>query len=169
MNSSDSKDVTIAENPSLCEISVLSGTSINIWGDAETDPATTHQATLQIEPDRPAVIGRSEGGKVPYLDPAYRATTIVPGSQETVLLHAGDGPDTYVSRGHFMLRAAAGGVVLVNGVPAVGGGIRPPKNWTRLLSPVHRGLEPAEEYLIESGSGITIQLPNKSVIHIDAR
>jgi hypothetical protein len=124
---------------------------------------------LQIEPDRPLIIGRAEGGQVPYLDPAYRPTTVLPGTGQTVLQHGGEGADVVVSRGHFMIRAAAGGLLLVNGVPRRGGGIRPPMNGTWLLAPVRRILEPGEPYLIENGSAIEVWLPNRSHLQIEAR
>ena len=78
--------------------------------------------------------------------------------------------DKYVSRGHFMLRAHAGGVLLVNGVPHCrGGGLRPPVNGTRLLAPAHRPMTPNEEYLIERGTEIVLALPNGSQVQIDAQ
>ena len=81
----------------------------------------------------------------------------------------GQGHDLTVSRGYFMLRATAGGILLVNGVPRRGGGVRPPVNGTRLLAPVQRALSPGEEYLIERGTVIVVRLPNGTQIQIDAR
>jgi hypothetical protein len=153
----------------VCGLSILSGTAVTAWSATETAPETGHQLKLQIEPDRPLIIGRAEGGQVPYLDPAYRPTTILPGTGQTVLQHGGKGTDLVVSRGHFMIRAAAGGLLLVNGVPKRGGGIRPPMNGTWLLAPVRRTLEPGEPYLIENGSAIEVRLPNGSHLQIEAR
>src|SRR5262245_47260257 len=104
----------------------------------------------------------------PYLDPSYRSMTVLPGTGQTVLQHGGEGTDVVVSRGHFMIRAAAGGLLLVNGVPHRGGGIRPPTNGTWLLAPVRRKLEPGEPYLIENGLAIAVWLPNGSYLQIEA-
>lgn len=122
---------------------------------------------LEIEPGRPAVIGRAnDPAQVPYLAEGYSATQMVPGSEETVIGY-GD-RDNFVSRGHFMLQAAAGGVVLVNGVPKLGGGIRPPRNWTRLIAPEDRLMEPGEEYFIGRGFAVKISLPNGAQVAIRA-
>lgn len=115
------------------------------------------------------IVGRQEGRKLDYLDPAYRPTQVVPDTGQSVLLSEGKGDDIYVSRGHFMLRGAAGGVVFTNGVPRAGGGIRPPVNGTWLLAPASRKLEPGEEVVIERGGTLVIRLPNKCVIQIVAR
>src|SRR5262249_44196990 len=124
-------------------------------------------AVVEAKSDRPAIIGRAEGYEVPYLDPAYRPTTVVPGTGQSVL---GKGEqDIYVSRGHFMLRPAAGGLLLVKGAPRAGGGIRPPLNGTRLLAPVRRAMGPGEEYLIERGMAAVVHLPNGTRVRIDSR
>ena len=152
---------------SFCTLSVLSGPSITLWSmNAGVD--TAPERRLRLSPNRPAIIGRAEGWHVPYLDPAYMATTVVPGTGQTVLLDGGRGADISVSRGHFMLRAAAEGILLVNGVPKVGGGIRPPINGTYLLSPQNRKMEPAEEYMIVRGEGVVLFLPNQAQIQITA-
>lgn len=158
-----------ADNSSISigRLSVLSGPGVTFWG-WEGCEDTQQKTELKLSPDRPAIIGRLEGGEVPYLDPAYRSTTVMPGTGQTVLQSNGQGRDVYVSRGHFMLRAAAGGITLVNGVPRRGGGIRPPMNWTRLIAPVSRALAPGEEYLIEQGATIVLLLPNGSHVQIDA-
>lgn len=127
------------------------------------------EADLQLAPDRPVIVGRQEGRRLEYLDPAYRPTQVVPDTGQSVLLTDGQGDDVYVSRGHFMLRGAAGGVVFTNGVPRTGGGIRPPVNGTWLLTPVSRKLEPGEEVMIEKGGTLVIRLPNRCVIQIVAR
>jgi hypothetical protein len=119
-------------------------------------------------PDSPVVVGRSNGWSPEYLDPAYRPTRIVPGTGQAVLHSGGYGTDNCVSRAHFMLRGVRGGILLVNGVPRRGGGIRPPRNGTRLVAPEGRGLSPGEEYLIESGTAMVIRLPNGTEIRIDA-
>ena len=67
-----------------------------------------------------------------------------------------------------MLRGVVGGILLVNGVPKVGGGIRPPRNGTRLTYPCSRAMFPEEEYIIESGTGVIIVLPNGTNVRIKA-
>jgi hypothetical protein len=143
---------------SVCSLSFLSGTSVAAWSTTETVPEVGYQWKLQIAPDRPLIIGRAEGGQVPYLDPAYRPTTVLPGTGQTVLQDGGAGTDLVVSRGHLMIHTAAGGLWLVNGVPRRGGGIRPPVNGTWLLAPVRRRMEPGEPYLIETGSAVDVWL-----------
>ena len=152
-----------------CGLSVLSGTAVTLWSARETTRETRSQWRLTVRSDLPVIIGRAEGRAVAYLDPAYRPTTIVPGTGRTILQNNGDGSDDLVSRAHFMLRAVAKGLVLVNGVPQRGGGIRPPLNWTLLCAPVRRFMEPCEEYCIALGSTIELLLPNKSQLRIDAR
>jgi hypothetical protein len=151
-------------------LSVLSGTAVSIWVGADTDPRTDTEAALQLEPDRPVVVGRSRGrSHVEYLDPAFRPTPTVPETGQSVLLTDGRGDDIYVSRGHFTLRAVAAGVVLVNGVPRRGGGVRPPVNGTWLVAPAARPLDPGEELLVERGTAVVIRLPNNCLIEIAAR
>jgi hypothetical protein len=67
-----------------------------------------------------------------------------------------------------MLRGVSRGILFVNGVPRLGGGIRPPRNGTHLLAPEGRGLSPGEEYLIQSGTAMVVRLPNGTEIRIDA-
>ena len=112
------------------------------------------------------MIGRQQGGEVPYLDPHYLPTHIVPESGRSVLVH--DVKDTWVSRGHFMLRATSEGIVLLNGVPRRGGGVRPPLNGTWLLQPERRRLEDGEEYMIRKGQSVQIRLPNDTSVLINA-
>jgi hypothetical protein len=121
---------------------------------------------LQLEPDRPAVIGRLEGKTPPYLDPSYRSTRVVPGTGQSVVRSGSEEPDVWVSRAHFMLRGDACGIVLTNGVPHVGGGIRPPANGTWLWNASRRRMDPGEELLIEHGATATLSLPNGTVVRI---
>lgn len=151
----------------LCEFSLLSGPAVTIWSSSSPRGSIQPNYRLSLQPDRPVIIGRSEGYPVPYLDPAYQATAVMPGSGQRVLTGAKH-HDCSVSRGHFMLRGAGGGILLVNGVPHVGGGIRPPTNGTWLLAPQRRHLEPGEEYRIEGGSSVVLQLPNGAQIQIGA-
>src|SRR5262249_19996294 len=124
---------------------------------------------LRLLPDSPVVVGRFHGRVPPYLDPAYQPTTIVPGTGQEVLHSGGCGTDLCVSRAHFMLRGVLRGMLYVNGVPRRGGGIRPPLNGTHLVAPQGRGLSPGEEYLIESGTGMIVRLPNGTELRIDAQ
>jgi hypothetical protein len=158
------------EEPGLSSsgsLSILAGNTLAIRQDQESAD-TQRLQQLQLSPDRPAIIGRANGYEVPYLDPAYRPRTTVPGTGQCVLHSGGDHRDTRVSRGHFMLKAARSGILFVNGVPRCGGGIRPPLNGTLMLSPTHRTLDAGEEYLIESGQFAVIELPNGSQVLIAA-
>jgi hypothetical protein len=85
-----------------------------------------------------------------------------------VVRSSSEGKDLYVSRGHFMLRGDARGIVLINGVPKLGGGIRPPLNGTWLLDAGWRLMEPGEEYLIEHGATAVLYLPNGTAVRIRA-
>ena len=67
-----------------------------------------------------------------------------------------------------MLRADPDGVVLVNGVPSPGGGLRAPTNGTWLCHPAVRQLAPEEAYLIGHGHAAVFRLPNGAEIRIDA-
>jgi hypothetical protein len=153
---------------SSASISVLFGPSLSV-GDTVLDSATRPVLELFLKPGQSAVIGRAHGCEVPYLDPAYVPTSLVPGSGETVLRGHGDRRDLFVSRGHFMLSAHPAGLLLTNGVPRRGGGIRPPRNGTLLLDPVQRSMLPAEEHPIAYGSDVLLQLPNGSQVRIEAR
>jgi hypothetical protein len=124
------------------------------------------QTRLQLQPQDTVVVGRQNGGSLEYLDPAYQPTRFEPTGGQPVL--RGIDQDICVSRGHFMLRGSAAGILLINGVPRRGGGIRPPLNGTRLITPIRRHLEPAEEFLIERGSSATFQLPNGTEIFLHA-
>ena len=146
------------------------GGGLTLWaapGTATTEDALA-ETQLLLQPDRPVVIGRQQGGHVPYLDPNYTPTHVLPDSGRSVLTGAGDNRDNWVSRGHFVLRANPGGVVLVNGVPRSGGGVRPPLNGTWLLEPEYRRLGDGEEYAIRTGQSAKIRLPNGTVVAIHA-
>jgi hypothetical protein len=155
--------------PSSCTISSDGGPGVTIWSvpGARTSPQTG-EVRLQLSPDAPVIVGRQNGGEIEYLDPRYVPTPIMPGARRTILQRDGQHRDLYVSRGHFMLRGGCGRMLLVNGVPRRGGGIRPPKNWTQLLAPQHRLLLPEEELVIERGDHITIRLPNDTRLTIQA-
>src|SRR5438105_939503 len=136
----------------LSAVSVLieSGAPITLWSGATTSAETAAQTTLQLERNQHVVIGRQQGGEIEYLDPRFRPTRIVPATGQLILKqHASD---DWVSRGHFMLRAGAQGLVLVNGVPRRGGGLRPPMNGTRMLAPHDRNMNAGEEFVIERGT-----------------
>jgi hypothetical protein len=131
-------------------------------------PNLEGKLALQLQPEQTVVIGRQEGGEIEYLDPRYQPTQLVPNSRRPVVTSFHGPRDRAVSRGHFMLKGARVGILLVNGVPRRGGGIRPPLNWTMLLAPTHRLLLNAEEYLIERGESIRIELPNGAVLVLQA-
>lgn len=153
---------------SQCFVSVLSGSGLSFWGPGLPGQEARHELQLRISPDRPVIIGRAEGDRVPYLDPSYQATTIFPGTGDTILRSNGKGQDLTVSRAHFMLRAISRGIIVVNGVPKPGGGIRSPLNGTRMISPGMRQLEPAEELVVESGEAVVLMLPNNTTLRIAA-
>lgn len=162
---------------SHCSVALLEGNSVTIWTCPETKVhavTAVHdlpELALGLAPGRLVVIGRAAPDcPVPYLDPAYRATPMMPDSGQSVL-HGGDDPsDVFVSRAHFTLRGAAGGgVVFTNGVPRAGGGVRPPTNRTKLMAPAARDLAPGEEVLIPHGDAIAIRLPNRCVLQLKAR
>ena len=175
----DEDDVTI----SRYHIALLKGDSFALWAPPDVEskvirdtgalvntPHSVGELELYLAPGRFVVIGRANGYRVPYLHPSYQATTVVPGSGQSVLRTEGTGDDTFVSRAHFTLRGAAGGgLVLTNGVPGLDGAVRPPTNWTYLVEPDARLLAPAEEVLILYGVAIAIQLPNRSVVRLTAR
>ena len=148
----------------------LDGGGLTVWSDAGVTASgeTLADLRLVLRPDRPVVIGRQQGGEVPYLDARYTPTPILPDSGRSVLTGLADGGDTAVSRGHFTLLGSPGGLILVNGVPRPEGGIRPPRNSTELLEPEHRPLRDGEEYPIPYGQSATIRLPNGTRVLITA-
>jgi len=166
--------------PSRCNVTLLEGRSVAFWTCPQSDiedrtavneiPGAFTDLALCLAPERLVVVGRSTGhSPVPYLDPAYRATTVLPDTHQSVLL-GDDHTDGWVSRAHFTLRGAAdGAVVFTNGVPQVGGGVRPPMNGTWLVAPTVRFLAPAEEVLIACGEAVAIRLPNHCVLQLKAR
>ncbi len=149
-------------------LEILSGGEVTVWSTIFPGRDGRPEYDLRLIPDRPVVVGRSEGEPPEYLDPAYRPTRIVPGTGQGVLHSSGTRSDLYVSRAHFMLRAIASGILFVNGVPRRGGGTRPPVNGTHLVVPDDRDLDPGEEYLIASGTRIIVLLPNGSTLRIQA-
>ena len=151
-----------------CSVSVHPGSGLTLWHGSELDVDTSPQCKLRLSPDRPAIIGRFEGKEVHYLDPSYRATRLVPGTGQNIMRWDGHGIDQCVSRAHFMLRAASRGVLIVNGVPQPGGGLRTPRNGTELILPERRAMNAGEEYLVESGVTAVIGLPNGSRVQISA-
>jgi hypothetical protein len=150
-------------------ISVLSGSPLTTWSSVALTARSDTEYAIRLVPDSPVVVGRCDGHVPPYLDPAYRPTTIVPGTRQAVLHSGGYGTDICVSRAHFMLLGVARGILFVNGVPRRGGGIRPPLNGTRLVAPEVRVLTPGEEYLIGSGTAMVVRLPNRTELRIDAK
>src|SRR5881409_2876645 len=88
---------------SFCTIHSSGGMGVTVWSLPERVSAEKLEVRLQLSPERPVIVGRQNGGEVPYLDPAYVSTPIVPGTGKTILKKDGAGADTYVSRGHFQL------------------------------------------------------------------
>ena len=155
--------------PSLCTIESAGGCGATLWSlPTACIPCADSEVQLQLSPDSAVIIGRMNGGEIEYLDPSYVPSPIMPGTGKTILQHGGAQQDLCVSRGHFMLRGHALGILLVNGVPRRGGGIRPPRNGTHLLEPEQRMLREAEEWVIERGSLATIRLPNDTKLTIRA-
>jgi hypothetical protein len=145
------------------------GTSVSALTMVHTVPGSVAEVALCLAPERLMVVGRATADcPVPYLDPAYAPTPILPGGGQSVL--RGDAvSDNWVSRAHFTLRGAAGGgVVFTNGVPKLGGGLRPPLNGTRLVAPLKRWLEPGEEVFIGLGEAVAVRLPNRCVLQLKA-
>lgn len=155
-------------NRSYASLCIESGPAVTLWsaGRTENDPAA--ETSIKLYPDQCAVIGRQQGGENEYLDPQFSPTRLVPGTGQSVLTNHGHGYDTAVSRGHFTLRGAGRGIILINGVPRRGGGIRPPVNGTIMIWPTHRRMGPGEEVWIEPGNMARIQLPNLTIISIKA-
>lgn len=153
---------------SSADLIVESGPAMSAWSGADTmcDLAAA-RTTLEINCNQHVVIGRQQGGTVEYLDPRFQPTRFMPNSVQALPLR-GDETDRWVSRGHLMLQARSGGILLINGVPRPGGGIRPPVNRTFMLRPDHRYLKPGEEFLIETGKTARIRLPNGTVLSIRA-
>lgn len=163
-------DVFSFDDPmsSSLSLSIVGGPEVHVWSapGTVTEGSTQGELRLQLQPNQPIVIGRQQGGHIEYLDPQYQPTPMMPDSFRSILTSSdkNDKHDMAVSRGHFMLKGSPLGILLVNGVPRRGGGLRPPMNGTLLLEPVHRWLEKEEEYLIERGSSAKIRLPNGTVI-----
>src|SRR5262245_30152512 len=134
---------------SSLSLTFLGGPAVSVWTPSDTTMpgATEGELRMQLQPDQPVIIGRQDGGSLEYLDPAYSSTPMMPNAAGSILTRGEK--DLYVSRGHFMLRSSPRGILLTNGVPRRGGGIRPPRNGTYLLAPVERWLENGEEFLIE--------------------
>ena len=155
---------------SILSVSHISGPAVDLWSaNTATEGDTASQFTLALGPERSVVIGRQEGGRIEYLDRRYRPTQILPNTDRRVVKSVGqDSRDLCVSRGHFMLKGSTRGIVFLNGVPRVGGGVRPPMNGTEMLAPDRRTMMQGEELLIDRGSAITIRLPNQAVLLLRA-
>jgi hypothetical protein len=159
-------DVLDPESVVVCHISTTPGAgNVTLWHSSELDEDLIAQGKLQLSPDQPAVIGRSQG-TVPYLDPSYRPTRLVPGTGQDIMRSADGRDGRHVSRAHFMLRAAGRSVLLVNGVPRPDGGLRPPLCGTWLMLPERRPMGDCEEYLVESGTTAMIALPNGVLVQL---
>src|SRR5262245_1948626 len=104
------------EAPSTGSLSVVHGDPITLWSAPGSCTDLGAEVQLALQPEQSVVIGRQEGGEVPYLDPSYRSTPVMPDSGHTIMQGGGCERDRYVSRGHFTLRGNPLGIVLVNGV-----------------------------------------------------
>jgi hypothetical protein len=154
---------------SSLSVSIIEGPTLNLWFNGTVSEGKIKgELALKLQPDQSVIIGRQEGGQIEYLDPRYQPTRMVPNSSRPVVTSLKKAYDICVSRGHFMLKGSLLGILLVNGVPRRGGGIRPPKNGTVMLEPSHRSMDQGEEYLIERGRVTRIRLPNGTVILIAA-
>lgn len=165
---------------SRCHVALLDGPSVTFWACPGTSvsaltlvhevPGSVAELALCLAPERLLVVGRSTGASpVPYLDPAYTPTPILPDSNQSVL-RGHEESDNWVSRAHFTLRGAAGGgVVFTNGVPKLGGGVRSPLNGTKMVAPYRRWLDAGEEVLIGLGEAVAIRLPNRCTLQLKAR
>jgi hypothetical protein len=150
-------------------VSIVEGPTVNLWSiETAMEGKTEGELKLQLQPDQSVVIGRQEGGEIEYLDPRYQPTRMVPNSTRPVVTSLRNGTDICVSRGHFMLKGSLHGILLLNGVPRRGGGIRPPKNGTVMLEPDYRAMDEGEEFMIERGAAAMIRLPNGTVILLRA-
>jgi hypothetical protein len=158
------------EGPSSwANVAVVSGSGLTLWGLSQSGCETAPEQALRLDPDLPVIVGRQEGGSLEYLDTRYCPTQIVPTTGQRIVRSMSSEQDKYVSRGHFMLRGHPDGVMLVNGVPRRGGGIRPPLNGTWLILPERRQLQAGEERVIGHGESVRISLPNGTVVSIRAR
>ncbi len=158
------------DSVSFCTIHSDAGLGVTLWSRPESAKAskTGLEVRLELSPQKSVIIGRQNGGHVPYLDPSYVSTPIVPGDGQTILQKDGRDQDVSVSRGHFLMRGDARGILFVNGVPRPGGGLRAPVNGAYLLYPEVRWLHECEEYLIERGAAVSIRLPNGTALTIQA-
>src|SRR5262245_44479614 len=64
------------EFSSCCHIGVARGSGITLWHGVDHEAGTEPECKVQLSPDRPAIIGRSEGREIYYLDPTYRPTRL---------------------------------------------------------------------------------------------
>lgn len=167
--------------PSHCHVALLDGPpSVTFWACPGTSvtgltmihevPGSLSEVALCLAPEKLLVVGRATSEcPVPYLDPAYAPTPMLPDSNQSILRGHNES-DNWVSRAHFTLRGASGGgIVFMNGVPKLGGGMRPPLNGTKLVAPHKRWLEPGEEVFIGLGEAVAVRLPNRCVLQLKAR
>jgi hypothetical protein len=80
---------------------IESGPPVTLWPKGTTtSPESAAETKLEFRGDQHIVIGRQEGGEVPYLDSRFRPTQMVPDTRQSVLRRRGSGADNYVSRFH---------------------------------------------------------------------
>jgi hypothetical protein len=182
-NPSPTHDTESDPSLSRCSVALLSEHPVTFWAPPQTAVGTgtttdtvfgfdcpVPELALGLAPGKLVVVGRAKPHhEVPYLDPAYRSTTVLPDGHQSVL-NGNDPKDICVSRAHFTLRGADGGaVVFTNGVPAIGGGVRPPTNGTWVIVPAERFLDPGEEVTIGCGEVVVICLPNGCRLQLKAQ
>src|SRR5579885_2862469 len=71
------------DSVSLSHVSIsFTGGGVTVWSDPGTTRTgqTAAETLLALRPERPVVIGRQQGGEVPYLDPHYVPTHVLPES-----------------------------------------------------------------------------------------
>ena len=75
------------------EIALLSGGGLTLWSVPTPRGCADTARELRLQPDRPAVVGRQEGGAIEYLDPHYQPTRLVPETGQSVMTHGGGGAE----------------------------------------------------------------------------
>jgi hypothetical protein len=146
----------------LC-LSVTGCGTLSAWSQASAE-RRGEEVLLQLQHDQTVVIGRQEGGRTPYLDPHYLPTRLLPNTGVAVVGSKPSREDSLVSRAHFMLKGAAGGIRFINGVPQRGGGIRVPINGTWLIGDELEWMRDAREVEIRRGDGCVTPGRSKSAV-----
>ncbi len=150
-----------APEPDEQDLTISVGSLSVLFSEMNAGPEyVTGTHPLHLVRNQTVIIGRQEGGGTEYLDPNFQPTQVMPGTQKRIVVNPNQGSDKLVSRGHFMLKGSPLGILFINGVPARDGGIRTPVNGTQLVAPEQRFMACGEEFLVQRGQAIKIQLPN---------